>query len=404
MSLFEAVSTTQRRSLPVVAQCWLCKLDKGCHSPKMRVSGQGRKEILIVGEAPGEEEDRRGRQFVGRTGQKLRRVIAEVGLDPDRDCWFTNALICRPPHNKVRDENAVEYCRPNLLKTVEELKPKVVVLLGKRAVRSLVGHLWKEDVKGIGRWVGFRIPCRNPNAWVCPTWHPSYVMRQEDKPNYRVLEMFWKKHLRWAMTRTDRPWKDVPDYKSWVAPVFDPNVAARIVRSMTAKRDILAFDYETNTLKPDSAQAKIVCCSVSDGRVSVAYPWIGEAIKATQEMIRSKVKKVASNLKFEERWTRAFFGHGVRNWYWDTMENAHIIDSRRGVKGLKFQSFVLLGQEDYDSAVRPYLRSKDGTSNGVNRIDEVALPDLLTYNALDSLLEVLVYHEQRRYFGDNSSR
>jgi hypothetical protein len=157
----------------------------------------------------------------------------------------------------------------------------------------------------------------------------------------------------------------------------------------------VAFDYETNMLKPDSKDAEIVCCSVCwEGKKTIAFPWHGEAVTAMSELLLSpKIKKVGANNKFEERWTRRILGHGVRGWVWDCMVSAHVLDNRPLITSVKFQSFVRLGQPSYDTAVGPYLKASDG--NKKNRIKEVDLGSLLQYCGMDSLLEWLIAESQR---------
>ena len=91
-------------------------------------------------------------------------------------------------------------------------------------------------------------------------------------------------------------------------------------------------------------------------------------------------------MKFEQRWTMNKLNTRVRNWVWDTVLNAHIIDSRPNITSVKFQSFALLGLESYDSHIKPFLKSKKGLK--VNQIlEEIDLQSLLLYNGLDSLTE-----------------
>ena len=82
------------------SKCLECGLFKTCKSPKMPVTGEGRKKCLIIAEAPGEEEDFQNTQLVGRAGSLLRGRLEERGLDLDLDFWKTNALACRPPNNR----------------------------------------------------------------------------------------------------------------------------------------------------------------------------------------------------------------------------------------------------------------------------------------------------------------
>src|SRR4051812_20143993 len=117
----EPAAARQRSSL--VPLCGVCGLLKGCRSPRMPVSGEGRKGILIVGEAPGMNEDERGIQFCGKTGKLLERTLAKFDVDMRRDCWLTNSLACRPPRNKIDDARKIDYCRPLVVRAVNELRP-----------------------------------------------------------------------------------------------------------------------------------------------------------------------------------------------------------------------------------------------------------------------------------------
>lgn len=370
-------------------QCGACGLYKTCESPKMPVSGNGKRKILIVGEAPGRNEDEKGKQFVGQSGRLLRETLDELGVDMREDCWLTNALICRPPGNRTPTDKEIRYCRPNLMKAIRELDPTTIILLGKAAVGSLIGSIWREDIGGMMRWAGWNIPCQKPNVWICPTFHPSYVLREEKN---RVVKLFFKQHLKEAIKLKYKPWDVVPNYRKQVEVIMDPAEAAEMIREFTKAGGDVAFDYETNMLKPDSDEAEIVTCSICWlGKHTIAYPWHGDAVVATSEMLLSKkVRKIASNKKFEERWTKAKLIHGVRNWKHDTMLGAHVLDNRRKITSIKFQSFVLLGQESYDDHIKPYLKSKNKNCNSPNRIKEVSIRELLIYNGLDSLLEYLV--------------
>ena len=360
----------------------------------MPVTGKGRKRILVVAEAPDEEEDRQNTQLIGRTGQHLRKILGGLGIDLDRDCWKTNAVICfRLGHPTPTDEE-IDVCRPNLMKTIEELQPNVILLLGAVSVRSLLPVFWKDDIGSISRWVGFQIPCQDLNVWICPTYHPSYLMRMQNV----VLDSMFKNHLEVAIGKAkSKPWRDVPSYKDQVDVIVRPSRAAKMIRGGIIGKEIIAFDYETNMLKPDDKRAEIVSCSIGwgNGRAT-AYPWAGEAIGATAALLKSNTPKIASNLKFEDRWTRAKLGFGVQCWWWDTMLAAHVIDNRPDITSIKFQAFALLGQVSYNDHIAPFL--EEGSSK-VNRIHEIDLEELLLYNGMDSLLEYEVAMRQMEILG-----
>lgn len=388
----------------LIPSCGACQLYRNCRSPKMPYTGRGERKILVVGECAGKTEDVQGRQFVGKSGQLLKSTLEKFDIEPDRDCWFTNSVICRPHKNdKNRNptDKEVDYCRPTLLTTIKELEPNVVIPLGGEAVRSLISYLWKpSDIDGIGKWSGWKIPAQKINSYVCPTFHPSYILRTEDK-KVEILKMIWEKHLKSAVEIQKKPFNTVPDYKKQVQVILNHEEAAKKIRLMTeiCGKDLspVAWDFECEGLKPDTDRINIVSCSMSDGTTTIAYPWYGQVVEAMKEFLRSPIPKIAANLKYESRFAKAKLGLTVKNWAFDTMLAAHVLDNRPGISSLKFQAFVLLGQPCYDEHINPYLKA-DG-SNSVNRIKELDLRELLIYNGMDSLLELKVAKKQAKQLG-----
>lgn len=385
-----------------VPRCTACGLYKRCKSPKMPVYGQGRKGILIIGEAPGAQEDERNQPFCGPVGTLLQHTLRDLGTDLYRDCWTTNTLRCRPPGNATPTDRQIDWCRPYLIEAVREHKPSVVLLLGSIPVKSLIGWLWKEDPGGVSRWAGYCIPNRRLNAWIAPAWHPSFVSRQTGNPdslkdNGLSLRV-WRRHLKAALKHTDHPWTgDEPNPSTLVTPIYDAGEAATRIRQYTDSGKLLAFDLETNGIKPDAGCMNIHTCAVSDGETAIAYPWQGEAVDATLEFMRSGSPKVGHNAKFDTRWIRKHLGVWVKNLVWDSMLAAHVLDNRQGTKSLKFQSFALLGEDSYDDRVKPYLKSDGG--NTPNRIAEAPLRDVLLYNGLDTLFTVRIARMQAEKLG-----
>ncbi len=376
-------------------RCGACGIYKLCKSPKMEPSGEGRRRILIVAEAPGKDEDSQGVPLVGKDARLIRDTLAGFGVDMRRDCWSTNALICRPPHDKIPNDKVVDYCRPNLVRTITELQPDVIIPIGQVALQSLIPYVWKDDVESIGRWVGWVIPSQKVNAWICPTFHPSDLSRSKDT----ILPRLFKRYLKRAVGIEGKPWKEIPDYKKSVKIILDPEEAASHVRLMMAFGQPLAFDFETTTLKPDGPHARIHCCSVSDGHTSVAFPWQGEAIVAVRQFIKSTVPKIGFNLKFEDRYARKILGCGINKWDWCGMTASHVLDNRPLITSLKFQSFVRFGIGDYSSHIEPYLKSETKGGNEPNRITEVDIETVLMYCGLDSLFEHMVAADQKKEMG-----
>lgn len=375
-------------------QCGSCGWYKKCLHPKLKPTGKGRKKILLVGEAPGEEEDRLKKHFLGHAGKTLKRVLRKYGVDIDNDCWRTNAVICRRPKDEAPDDKVIGFCRPNLLKTIKKLKPNVIILLGKTAIKSLIPVISKSDCDIVDRWAGYYIPCRKPNAWIIATFHPSHVLKE----NNPVVTRIFQTHLKEAVKRSKKkPWEVVPDYKSQIEIIMNPAQAAKELKFIHSFGGPIAFDYEANCLKPYIPGAKIITCSVCcDDTYAIAYPWKNEAIEATSLLLKSSLPKIAANLKFENTWTNVILKHRVKNWLWDTMIAAHVLNNSSKITGLTFQSFALLGMENYESHIKPFL--KQIGKNKLNRIHEIDLKDLLLYNGLDSLMEFQIAQIQMKQF------
>lgn len=376
----------------LIPKCGACGLFKDCESPKMPPSGKGKRRVLIVAEAPGREEDREGVQLVGKAGNFLEQTLRSLGINMREDCWLTNALICHPKDNKIKDKKAVGYCRPNLLKTISKLKPDVIIPLGRAAVQSIAAHAYGGEIGAIERWVGWQCPSIRLNAYVCPTWHPSYLLREESK----ILEGFFTRHLKEAFDLKGKPYKKVPNYKEQITLEYDAANAAAWLDTITS--GVIAFDYECNMLKPESDKAKIVCASVCwNGERTLAFPWHGKAIKAMKRLLGDKsVFKTAQNMKYEDRWTRAILGVEVRGWRWDTLVGSHLLDCRQDISSLKFMAFTYLGQPRYDKHIEPFLKSEgmDQLGNAENKIHLIPLKQLLIYSGLDSLLQYLIAEKQ----------
>lgn len=375
----------------MIPRCGSCGLYKTCNSPKMKPYGEGEKSILIVGEAPGATEDEEGRPFVGKAGEYLRNVIRQIGGRLDRDAITTNALICRPPHNATPDSKQISWCRPNLVNTIQEVEPRTILTLGRSALASVLTDHWKSDVGAMERWVGWKIPLGK--HWICPTYHPSFLLRMRNP----LLDKLFADHIEQAFEINENP-PQAKEYEKQVEILYGGRDLYNAIRDIDHQGGWAAVDYETNCLKPEYPKARIVSCSISNGRRTVSYPWNQETAEWTSRFLKSsRTRKISSNLKMEERWTRFFLGHPVSNWGWDTMLAAHVIDNRQSICSLKFQAFVNLGVETYNENIEPYLENASGSP--YNRIEEIDMSDLLLYGGMDSALEYDLAMNQREIMG-----
>lgn len=389
---------------PTIAQCGACGLLRQCRSPKLKPVGNGRSGILLVGEGPTPHDDAAGRLLASSNlDNPLEKAMRFLGVDILEDCWYTAATICYAESGK-REEMA-EFCRPNLVDVVQELKPLCIVPLGPYAVRSVLGWLWKEDVGSISRWVGWNIPSQKLNTWICPTYGPHYIQHYREPVAYAQFQA----HLQRAFSHKSRPFETVPDYKAQVRVELDDEAAAEYLQwvyNHAARRNwesgSLSFDYETDRLKPDADDAKIITASICyAGRHCIAFPWTRRTREALGALLFCPIPKTAANYKFEERWTRAKFGQGVTNWKWCTLLGAHGLDPRPDICSLKYQAFIRLGQESYDTHLHRLLEAP--TANSSNRWRDIEISQLLLYNGLDSILEYHVAESQMQEWKERSN-
>jgi|TARA_R100001530_G_scaffold135726_1_gene113685 DNA polymerase len=369
--------------------CLKCKLHKGCKTPYMKETGEGRKDILVVAEAPGKTEDQKGVQLVGEAGQVLRDVLNMYGIDLDKDCWKTNAVACRPPKNRTPSKREIKCCNPRVLKVIKEKKPKLILLLGGVALDSFLTVRFKGASGGINKWRGFIIPDQTSESWVAPTFHPSFILRSK---GVKTIKKLFQQDIRTALRKVKVPLPKY-DYNIDILNEFRANnmlqefFEKQLQEHLEYPPDLLAFDYETTGLQPYKEGHEIVCCSVCwKDEVAYSFMLTNKLIRRWKHVLRERrIKKTAQNIKFEHQWSRNILGVQVRGWVWDTMQASHIIDNRSGITGLKFQSYVNFGQGDYASHLDKYLKCDDG--NGFNKIHEAPEKELLKYCGMDSMLQ-----------------
>jgi DNA polymerase len=131
--------------------------------------------VMIVGEAPGADEDRIGRPFVGRAGQLLDRMLAAIGIDRG-SAYITNVLFWRPPGNRKPTPEEVATCLPFLWRHIALVHPKAVVMAGGTSVSALLGR--NEGITRLrGRWFDLPVPGLAAPMPALATYHPSFLLR-----------------------------------------------------------------------------------------------------------------------------------------------------------------------------------------------------------------------------------
>jgi uracil-DNA glycosylase family 4 len=144
------------------------------HSSRTRsVFGVGNRNAdwLLIGEAPGRDEDQQGEPFVGRAGQLLNAMLRAIGLQREQ-VYIANILKCRPPNNRDPKPEEVVCCEPYLMRQIELIRPRLILALGRIAAQNLL-----RTETAIGKLRGQVHQFRNTGIPLIATYHPAYLLR-----------------------------------------------------------------------------------------------------------------------------------------------------------------------------------------------------------------------------------
>lgn len=427
--------------------CATCGLAAGCRSPKMLPTGEGKEGILIIAEAPGQSEDEEGVQLIGKAGQRLRRTLREFKFDLDRDCRKTNACCCRPPDNETPTPDQVAACRKRVFAEIERFKPRVIIPMGSAALLSVLGNRWRHDSDfSINRWRNLTIPDQGLNAWVCPTFHPSYVERSMQREP--VVEVLWRRDLAKALSlsqvpvpRTAEPevrmirgtqvndyllnlwqrskkgesrpfhamqpgtkdwktcWRGHPEWQDEMLAYQKCGVPVNHTGGLT-----IFWDYEATGLKMYKPGHGIRACSIAE-TPDLAYAWAWwedpQMFALFRAIMESElIRKGGANNKYEHVTTRQMLGFEVRGWWYDIVIGAHVLDNRQGNANVAFQTYTRLGVVDFKSETEALLKGIDPKDkHSFNRIDKIPKRELLLRCGRDSAYEYAIALNQRKDLG-----
>lgn len=155
-----------------ILECKKCRL---CTNRTNIVFGQGNKKarLMFIGEGPGADEDKQGIPFVGKAGQLMNNAFQALEINRE-DVYIANIVKCRPPSNRVPEDDEVQMCLNYLRNQVILIKPKIIVLLGSTALKNILGKEY--GITAVrGNWME-----KNGIKYM-PTWHPAALLRDENK-------------------------------------------------------------------------------------------------------------------------------------------------------------------------------------------------------------------------------
>ena len=193
LSLFEDSTLNQKEAIPTGAKVpilpgtyqtmmELAQHCNNCHRCQLgetrqnAVVGRGNLQapIMIIGEAPGQNEDETGLPFVGRAGQLLEKILKSVKLDSEQDVYIANINKCRPPNNRNPMTEEIKACKPYLSEQIRLVDPKIILLTGATALKGLLAE--KRGITKIrGQWIEWE------GRLCMPIFHPSYLLRNSSR-------------------------------------------------------------------------------------------------------------------------------------------------------------------------------------------------------------------------------
>ena len=378
----------------VKQSCEKCALAKACKSNKMIPDGSGELKTLIIGDYPGEMDDKLNQPFMGNANLDFKQHLRVKGFDPGNDFWFINAINCRKIDSNggtaEPSDKDIKNCRPYVQKVIEDLKPKNIILLGDFAVKSVLGFIKKSSVD---MFRGSSIPDHNLKAWIHTTMSPRTIDSQEFNHNLKAVYL---RDLDRIFSSLDNSFVEYPIPKieciyNFYEIVSKLKYLLSLINFTVLKKPIY-IDYETTGLKPYARGHKIVSISIYYDFHTIAFPYQYRDVFTQEEQntIKYHMKKLLSsgvpveahNMKFEDSWSKSILKISPKNWKFDTQLAAHILDNRPGITGLKHQVYRKFGIHPYNEHIEPFLSEAEGSI--FNRVDEIPLKELLLYNGYDS--------------------
>lgn len=352
----------EKRSAPPVDKCSICSLRDFKMVP---MSGPSTAKVLFVGEAPGASEDSQGLPFVGQSGELLRRIIKEAGID-EAECAFTNVVKCRPPINRMPSQTEIECCRPKLEADISEFKG-LIVTLGATSLKALL----KKD--GLAGCRSFGFIEKGKQYFV--TYHPAYILRNRNLEDVFLADL--KKVAAFVTKRQKLSYtilNSINEIEEFCAFLKTTNTG------------VLSCDIETTSLDPHKGE--ILSVGFSDGVRTWVIPvkCVGSKLADVDQQVFSilesgvfsnpEIKIVMHNALFDLRFMKTVYGIEIYNLYMDTQFAHFILEGKHTTHALKSLAWKYTDFGGYD----------------VDRTNMQALSfeQLLEYNGWDALVTALL--------------
>lgn len=323
-------------------ECELC----GLHETTKRVCVLGHgpldAEIMVVGEAPGAEEEKTGKPFQGKAGKLLDATLKKFGV-LRKDLYVTNAVHCRPPENKTPSAKEVKACKQYLDMEINTINPKYVLLLGATALKSALGKAGVTELRGTRiekDGIIYFITVHPAAALRSPRWLPFFEADIEKFSNMVNGTETKKEEIPWTM-------------------VNDFDTLKKCINSLYHDKDkiTISYDFETSSLDQLGKDEYIMCLGIGQKGMNWVIPFTYPGSAFLDENIQEQIVNLlrivlkdksltAQNGKFDNKWFKVFFDYDVPQGH-DSMLASHILDEN-SVHGLKENAMILYNADEYD--------------------------------------------------------
>lgn len=356
-------------------KCEKCGLCEDAVTVCLIGGGGTKKRVMIIGEAPGREEDKAGMPFVGRSGRMLDDMLEEAGLRRE-DVYVTNAVHCRPPENRTPKKREIKECYSWLRKEIEDVQPKFIMTLGATALEALLGVKGIRSLRGFPQEVaGSKLGVDESVVYVMPAYHPSYVMR--DPKHEPVLRRDIAKFAEMVKRGSPRTGDGV-QYR-----IVDKHNLEEALEDIEDS-DVIAHDTETSGLNPFVPGAWVTSWGIATEKYQWCFPLnhtegpLYKKFNAQKRLVKRVAKAlkgkfiIAHNGKFDSLWLRSVFGVEIHTDF-DTML-AHYNLDENALHGLDHLAAHYFKAMDYDIP----LKEKHGFGPLARHCEYLALDIMYT--------------------------
>jgi uracil-DNA glycosylase family 4 len=369
-----------------LAKCEECPLAETGRYVPTTFPVSGKADLAFVGEAPGLQEAKTGRPFMGPSGDLLNTVIRHHRINR-RDVVLTNACSCRPPDNSTPPALAIKACNDRLIAELGHADVKTAVALGNSAAQALTGRSGVTKLR-----LGPGIPSRfDPDLRVITTLHPAYCLRNPDGFPSLVVDVG----------------KAINPGVHFIPPTYTvvhtPAEAIRLSRKLLGGSGPLVVDIETHVEKDvgfdHPNQYGMLCVGIgkrAEGYFVLAETALNKRSYRALGILLRRRGSTCQNGKFDHA---GLYSHtGPFPLKFDTMLASYVFDERPGIHGLKGQAAEYLGAPDYDKEIAKYNPKSLGYGVIPRKI-------LYKYNAYDIYCtDLLQEMYERRFSHDPDAR